>query len=70
MKCGPREEKASWTDLIKNEEVLHRVKVDRNTLNPIKRRKAKGIGHIRRGKYLLKEVIEGRVEGLCHGSGC
>jgi hypothetical protein len=47
----------------KEEEALHRVKVERNTLHTTRRRKAKGIGHTRLGKCLLKEVIEGTVEG-------
>jgi hypothetical protein len=28
-------EKISWTDLVRNEEVLHRVEEDRNTLHTI-----------------------------------
>jgi len=36
----------SWTDRVKNEEVLHRVKEERNILHAIKRRKANWIGHI------------------------
>ena len=30
----------SWTDRVKNEEVLHRVKEERNVIYTIKRRKA------------------------------
>jgi hypothetical protein len=33
-------EKISWTDLVRNEEVLHRVKEERNILHTIKRRNA------------------------------
>jgi hypothetical protein len=29
-------EKISWTDRVRNEEVLHRVKEERNILNEIK----------------------------------
>jgi hypothetical protein len=39
-------EKISWTDRVKNKEVLHRVKEERNILHTAKRRKANGIGHI------------------------
>jgi hypothetical protein len=48
VKCGAgkRMEKSSWTDHVKNEEVLHRVKEERNTLRTITRRKANWIGHI------------------------
>jgi hypothetical protein len=52
-------EKISWTDRVKNEEVLYRVKEERNSLHTIKRRKAKWIGHILRRNCLLKHVIEG-----------
>jgi hypothetical protein len=56
-------EKISWTDRVRNEEVLHRVKEERNILPTIKRRKANWIGHILRRNCLLKHVIEGKVEG-------
>jgi hypothetical protein len=46
--CWRRMEKISWTDLVRNEEVLHRVKEERNMLQTIKRRKANWIGHILR----------------------
>ena len=51
-------EKISWTDREKNEEVLHRVKEERNILHTIKRRKANWIGHTVRKNYLLKYVTE------------
>jgi hypothetical protein len=56
-------EKISWTDRVRNEEVLHRVKKERNILHKIKRRKANWIGHILRRNCLLKHVIEGQLEG-------
>jgi hypothetical protein len=52
-------EKISWTDRVRNEEVLHRVK-ERNILHTIKRGKANWIGHILRRNGLLKHVIEGK----------
>jgi hypothetical protein len=48
---------------VRNEEVLHRVKEERNILHTIKRRKANWIGHILRRNCLLKQVIEGKLEG-------
>jgi hypothetical protein len=65
MWCWRRKEKISWTDRVRNEEVLHRVKEERNILHTIKRRKANWIGHIRvlRRNSLLKDVIEGKLEG-------
>jgi hypothetical protein len=55
-------EKISRTDRVRNEEVLHRVKEERNIVHTIKRRKADWIGHILRRICLLKHVIEGRIE--------
>jgi hypothetical protein len=52
----------SWTDHVRNEEVLHRVKEERNILHRIKTRKANWIGHILRRNCLLKHVIEGKLE--------
>jgi hypothetical protein len=44
-------------------EVLHRVKEERNILHTIKRRKANWIGHILRRNCLLKQgKLEGRIE--------
>jgi hypothetical protein len=48
---------------VKNEEVLHRVKEERNILHTIKRIKASWIGHILCRNCLLKHVIEGNIEG-------
>jgi hypothetical protein len=62
MWCGRRIEKISWTDRMKNE-VLHRVKEERNIIHIIKRRKANWISHILRGNCHLKRIIEGKIEG-------
>ena len=56
-------EKISWTDHVRNEEVLLRVNEQRNILHEIITRKANWIGHILRRKCLLKQVIEGKVKG-------
>jgi hypothetical protein len=47
---------------VRNEEVLHRVKEERNSVQIIKRRKADCIGHILCRNCLLKHVINGKVE--------
>jgi hypothetical protein len=61
-------EKIRRTDRAKNEEVLQRVKEDRNMLQTIKRRKANWIGHILRRNCLLKHVFEGnRGKGRSDG---
>jgi hypothetical protein len=49
-------------DPMRNEEVLHRVKEERNILHTIKRRKANTIGHTQHRNYLVKHIIEGKVE--------
>ena len=56
-------EKISRTDRMRNEEVLHRVKEERNILHTIKRRKANWIGHILCRNCLLKHTTEGNREG-------
>jgi hypothetical protein len=56
-------EKIIWTDRVRNEEVLHRVKEERNILQTIKIRKANWIGHFLCRNCLLKHVIEGKLEG-------
>jgi hypothetical protein len=57
-----RMEKISWTDRVRNE-VLQRVKEERNIPHTIKRRKANWIGQILLSNCLLKHVIEGKLEG-------
>jgi hypothetical protein len=44
-------------------EVLHIVKEERNTLHPIKERKANWIGHILHRNCLLNYVIKGKIGG-------
>jgi hypothetical protein len=56
-------EKISWTDDGRNEEVLLRVKEQRNILHEIRKRKANLIGHILSGNCLLQRVIEGKIQG-------
>ena len=46
MWCWRRTEKSSRSDRVRCEEVLQRVKEERNILQVIKRRKANRIGHI------------------------
>ena len=56
-------EKISWTDHVRNEDVLLRVKVQRNILHEIRKRKANWIGHILRRNCLLQWVTEGKIKG-------
>ena len=61
--CWRRMEKISWTDHVRNEEVLLRVNEQRNILHEIRKRKANWMGHILRRNCLLKQVIEGKIKG-------
>jgi hypothetical protein len=54
--------KIVWTDHVRNEEVLLRVKEQRNILHEIRKRKANCIGHILRKNCLLQRVIEGKIK--------
>jgi hypothetical protein len=63
MWCWRRTEKISWTDHVRNEDVLLRVKEQRNILNEIRKRKANWIGHILRRNCLLHLVTEGKIQG-------
>jgi hypothetical protein len=61
MWCWRRMEKISWTDHVRNE-VLLRVKEQRNILHEIHKRKANWIGHILHINYLLQRVTGGKIQ--------
>ena len=63
MWCWRRMEKISWTDHVRNEDVLLRVKEQRNILHEIRKHKANWIGHILRRNYILQRVTEGKIQG-------
>jgi len=56
-------ENISLTNHVGNEEVLIRVKEQRNILHVIRKRKANWVGHILCRNCLLQRVIEGKIEG-------
>jgi hypothetical protein len=62
MWCWRRMEKISWTDHVRKEEVLLRVKEQRNIPHEISKQKANWIGHILFKNCLLKQVIGGKVK--------
>jgi hypothetical protein len=62
MWCWRRMEKISWTDHVKNEEVLLRVKEQRNILHEICKGKGNWIGKILRRNFLLQRVVEGMIQ--------
>jgi hypothetical protein len=63
MWCWRMMEKISWTERMRNGKVLLRVKEHRNTLHEIIKRKANWIDHILRRNCLLRQVIEGKING-------
>ena len=69
MWCWRRMEKISWTDHVRNEEILLRVKQQRNILHEICKRKANWIGHIMRRNCLLQRVTEGKIQGRIEVTG-
>ena len=62
-------EKISWTDHVRNEELLLRVEEQRNILHEISKRKANWIGHVLRRNCLLQQVIEGQIKGGMEATG-
>ena len=48
---------------MRNEEVLLRVKEQRNILHEISKQKANWIGHILHRDCLLQQVSEGKING-------
>jgi hypothetical protein len=54
-------EKISWTGRVRNE-VLLRVKEQRNILHEVSKRKANWIGHILCRNSLLQQVIGGKIK--------
>jgi hypothetical protein len=61
--CWKRMEKISWTDHVRNEDVLLSIKEQRNILHEICKRKANWIGHILCRNCLLQRVTEGKIQG-------
>ena len=62
-------EKISWTEHVRKEEVLLRVKEQRNILHEISKQKANWIGQILHRNCLLQRVIEGKIKGRIEVTG-
>jgi hypothetical protein len=58
MWCWRRMKNISWTEHVRNEEVLLVFKEQRNILHEISKRKPNFIGHILRRNCLLRQVIK------------
>ena len=56
--CWRRMEKISWTDRVRNEEVLQTFEKRRNMVHTIKRRKDNWIGHILHRNCFIKRAVE------------
>jgi hypothetical protein len=67
--CWRRMKKISWTDRVRNEELLHTVKEERNILRTVKRRKDEWICHILYRNCLLKHATEGQLERMIEVTG-
>jgi hypothetical protein len=63
MWCWGRTKKISWTDHVRNEEVLLKVEGQRNILYEIRKRKPNWMGHILRRNCLLQRDTEGNIKG-------
>jgi hypothetical protein len=62
MWCWRRVEKIGWADHVRNEDVLLRVKEQRNILHEISEQKVNFIGHILHRNSLLQQIIEGNIK--------
>ena len=59
----------SWSERVRNDEVLHRIKEERNILHAIKGRRANCIGRVLRRNCLLKYFVAGKIEGRIEVTG-
>ena len=63
MWCLRKIGRISYKDRVTNEDVLKKLKTQRNLLNTIKQRKLRYFGHIKRQNGFLKQTLEGKIEG-------
>jgi hypothetical protein len=56
-------EKVTWTDPTKKIGLLRTVKLVRNIVHTVERREGEWVGEALRRNYLLKRVIDGKIEG-------
>jgi len=62
-------ESTSWTDGVRNVEVLQRAKEERNVLHTVKRREVNWTGHVLSRNCRLKYVSDGKMEGSIEVTG-
>jgi hypothetical protein len=58
-----RMERVSWREHKTNEGILQMVDEKRSILETIRRRQRNWIGHIMRSDNIVRDIIEGRMEG-------
>jgi hypothetical protein len=63
MQCWKRMEMISWTDHVRNEDILHTLNEERNILHTIKRKKDNWIDHVLCRNCILKHATEGHLQG-------
>jgi len=56
-------ERVSWQDKKSNEEVLEAVGEERSLVQTVIKRKKNWIGHVMRHEGLMKDVMEGGIDG-------
>ena len=65
--CWNRREKISCTDCVRNEEVLHRVKEDRNIVHTLKRGRLTGLVICCVGTAFWNTLLKERIEVMERG---
>lgn len=57
--------KISWVEKVTNDEVMRRMKKEKEVINTMKVRKLKYLGHVMRGERyrLLQEIMQGKIQG-------
>jgi hypothetical protein len=63
MWCWRNLEQIRWQEHRTNAQVLEQVNEERHLLKSIKQRRLRWVGHVLRHGGLLRDVIEGRIEG-------
>jgi hypothetical protein len=60
--CWRRIKKITWTDRVRNDEVLHSIQEERNILRTRNRKNANCIDYSLRRNCLQKHATEGKIE--------
>ena len=63
MWCFRRIGRISWRDKVSNDDVLSKLKTEKQLLQDIQKRKCKYFGHIKRRNNILTTALEGKLNG-------